>query len=179
MLARSFVKRSNESRNERRFTRYASRITGVEQDQWVHIAVRALARGDRTTAQIERLLATKGASPTQIRAAVRQLTSLKYLDDEAFASRWVERRLSRMPMGRARLQDELLATGCAEHIVHTTLRAAYRKISEQDLARLVLMKASRTASAKTPGRVARLLSQRGFDEDTIEIVMGPLMRDGS
>jgi regulatory protein len=147
-------------------------------DQWVHIAVRALARGDRTTAQIERLLVAKGASPAQIRVAVRQLTSLKYLDDEAFASRWVERRLSRMPMGRARLQDELLATGCSEHIVHATLRAAYRKVSEQDLAMQVVTRASRTASAKTPGRVARLLSQRGFDEDTIETMMGPLMREG-
>jgi regulatory protein len=173
------VKRSNESGNERRFTRYASRITGVEQNQWMHIAIGALARSDRTTAQIERLLAAKGASPAQIRVAVRQLTSLKYLDDEAFASRWVERRLSRMPMGRARLQDELLATGCAEHIVHTTLRAAYRKVSEQELAMQVLTKVSRTASEKKPRRVARLLSQRGFDEETIETVMGPLMRERS
>ena len=82
-----------------------------------------------------------------------------------------------MPMGRARLQDELLATGCSEYIVHTTLRAAYRKVSEQDLAAQVLTRVSRTASAKTPGRVARLLSQRGFDEDTIETVMGQLMRE--
>ena len=80
-------------------------------------------------------------------------------------------------MGRARLQDELLSTGCSEHIVHTTLRVAYRKVSEQDLAMQVVTRASRTASAKTPGRVARLLSQRGFDEETIETVMGPLMRN--
>ncbi len=146
-------------------------------DQWLHIAVRALARSDRTTAQIERLLVAKGASPAQIRVAVRQLTSLKYLNDEAFASRWVERRLSRMPMGRARLQGELLATGCSEYIVHTTLRAAYCKVSEQDLAAQVLTRVSWTASAKTPGRVARLLSQRGFDEETIETVMGQLMRE--
>jgi hypothetical protein len=30
---------------------------------------------------------------------------------------------------------------------------------------------------QTRGRIARLLSQRGFDEDTIETVMGPLMRE--
>ena len=158
--------------------RIASKAAATS-DQWLELAVRALARSDRTTAQIERLLLAKGASPAQIRVTVRRLTSLQYLNDEVFAVRWAERRLARMPMGRARLQDELLATGCSERIVHATLRSTYRKVSEQDLAVQVLAKASQTFSAKTPGRVARLLSQRGFDEDTIETVMGSLMREGS
>ena len=165
-------------RNEQLETRNMKLETRTP-DQWLQLAVRALARSDRTTAQIERLLVAKGASPAQIRVTVRRLTSLQYLNDEVFAVRWAERRLARMPMGRARLHDELLATGCAERIVHATLRAAYHKVSEQDLAVQVLTRASRTASAKTPSRVARLLSQRGFDEDTIETVMGPLMREGS
>ena len=146
-------------------------------DQWLQLAVRALARSDRTTAQIERLLSAKGATPSQVRMAVRRLTSLKYLDDVAFAARWADRRLARMPMGRARMQEELLATGCPEPIVHATLRAAYRKVSEQDLAMQVVTMAGKISSAKTRDRVARLLSQRGFDEDTIETVMGPLMRE--
>jgi regulatory protein len=138
------------------------------------MAVRALARSDRTTAQIERLLAAKGASPSQIRAAVRRLKSLRYLDDVAFAARWADRRLARTPMGHARLQEELLATGCPEHIVRATLRAIYRKVSEQDLAMQVVAMVGRATSEKTPGRVARLLNQRGFDEDTIERALGML-----
>jgi regulatory protein len=148
-------------------------------DQWLQLAVRALARSDRTTAQIERLLAVKGASPSQIRATVRRLASLRYLDDVMFATRWADRRLARMPMGRARLQEELLATGCPEPIVQATLKAAYRRVSERDLAMQVVTMASRTTSAKTPGRIARLLNQRGFDEETLETVMGPLMRERS
>jgi len=148
-------------------------------DQWRQLAVRALARSDRTTAQLERLLAAKGASPTQVRTVVRWLISLRYLDDVAFAARWADRRLARLPMGRARLQAELLATGCPEQIVQATLRASYRKVSEQDLATQVVAMAGRTSSEQTRGRIARLLSQRGFDEDTIETVMGPLMREGS
>jgi regulatory protein len=139
--------------------------------------VRALARSDRTTAQIERLLAAKGAYPSQIRAAVRRLTSLRYLDDVAFASRWADRRLARMPMGHTRLEEELLATGCPEYIVRATLRDIYRKVSEEDLAMQVVAMVGRPTSAKTPGRVARLLNQRGFDEDTIETVMGPLLHE--
>ena len=161
-----------------RFTSHVRREASPS-DRWLQLAVRALARSDRTTVQIERLLAAKGASPSQVRAAVRRLTLLKYLDDVVFATRWADRRLARMPMGRARLQAELLATGCPEHIVHATLRATFRKVSERDLAMQVVTMAGRTTSAKTRGRIARLLSQRGFDEDTIETVMGPLMREGS
>ena len=166
------MKRSDESENERRFT-------GIEQDRWLQLAVRALARSDRTTAQIERLLTAKGASPAQIRAAVRRLRALRYLDDEAFAARWADRRLARLPMGRARLLEELLATGCPEHIVRTTLRITYSKVSERDLAMQVVKMAGRAGSSQGLGRLARLLNQRGFAEDTIETVMAPLMRDGS
>jgi regulatory protein len=143
-------------------------------DQWLDLGVRALARRDRTTDQIAKLLAAKGASPTQVRTVVRRLTSLKYLDDAAFALRWVERRLARMPMGRARLQEELLATGCPESIVQETVRASYRKVSEGDLARQVVATAGKLTSLRMRGRVARLLSQRGFDEDTIETALGML-----
>ena len=104
---------------------------------------------------------------------------LRYLDDVAFAARWADRRLARMPMGRARLQDELLATGCPEHIVQATLQVTYRKVSERDLAMQVVAMAGRTTSTRMLERLARLLSQRGFDEDTIETVMGPLMRERS
>jgi len=148
-------------------------------DRWLQLAVRALARSDRTSAQIEKMLAAKGAASSQIRAAIRRLTSLGYLDDVAFAARWTDRRLARMPMGCARLQEELLATGCPEHIVHAALRATYRRVSERELAMQVVAMAGRTPSARTPGRVTRLLNQRGFDEDTIETVMGPLIWEGS
>ena len=157
------------------------RVTGKtaapSPDQWLQLAVRALARSDRTTVQVERLLAAKGASPSQVRGTILRLTSLRYLDDAAFAGRWADRRLARMPMGRARLQEELLATGCPEQIVLATLRATYRKVSELDFALEVIAKAGRATSGQTLGRLARLLNQRGFDEDTIETVMGPLLRE--
>jgi len=157
----------------RRFTNKAA----PSSDQWLQLAVRALARSDRTTTQVERLLAAKGASPAHIRATVRRLIALRYLDDAAFAARWADRRLARMPMGRVRLQEELLTTGCPADIVQATLRAAYRKVSERDLAIQVIATAGRTSSVQTLGRVARLLNQRGFDEDTIETVMGPLLQE--
>lgn len=155
----------------------SKRVTALSPDYWLQLAVRALARSDRTIAQIERLLAAKGASPSQVRATVRRLTMLRYLDDAAFAARWADRRLARMPMGRARLQEELLATGCPEHIIQATVRAIYRTVSERDMAMQVVTMAGRATSTTSLGRLTRLLSQRGFDEETIETVMGPLMRE--
>jgi SOS response regulatory protein OraA/RecX len=38
----------------------------------------------------------------------------------------------------------------------------------------VVAMSSRATSAQTLGRVARLLNQRGFDEDTIETALGML-----
>jgi uncharacterized protein with PIN domain len=43
----------------------------------------------------------------------------------------------------------------------------------------VVTMAERTTSTQMLGRLARLLNQRGFDEDAIETAMGPLMREGS
>jgi len=173
--------KSRQSRASRtddgiRFTRNA-RLATPTPDQWLQLAVRALARRDRTTAQVATLLAAKGASPTQVRSVVRRLTSLKYLDDAAFAARWADRRLARMPMGRARLQEELLATGCPEQAVQAALEARYRAVSERDLAMQVVTAKGTMSSSRMLGRVARLLSRRGFGEDTIETVMGPLMRE--
>ena len=143
-------------------------------DRWLQLAVRALARRDRTTAQVATVLTAKGASPTLVRSVVRRLTSLKYLDDAAFAARWADRRLARMPMGRARLQEELLATGCPEQVVRAALEAGYRKVSERDLAMQVVTAMGTMTSPRMLGRAARLLSQRGFGEDTIETVLGML-----
>jgi SOS response regulatory protein OraA/RecX len=63
--------------------------------------------------------------------------------------------------------------------VLATVRATYRKVSERDLAMQVVAMSSRATSVETLGRVARQLNQRGFDEDTIETVMGPLISEGA
>ena len=159
--------------------RGTGQATPSSSNQWLQIAVRALARSDRTTVQIEQLLEAKGASPAMVRATIKRLIGLRYLDDVAFAARWAERRLARMPMGRARLQEELCATGCSEQIVQATLRAIYHKMSEQDFAQQVVTMAGQINSVEARSRLVRRLNQRGFDEDTIETVLGPLMREES
>ncbi len=134
---------------------------------YLDLAIRYLARTDRTTAQVERYVQEKGASRTQGRAVVRELERRGYLNDQAYATRWAETRLSRHPMGRERLKAELLSRGFEESVTERALRQAYRSISEQELACQALEgRATRTR----PMQWVRFLRQRGFDDDTIQQV---------
>src|SRR2546428_12457645 len=72
-------------------------------------AVRYLARGDRSAAQVQRHLAGRGLPGAAIRRALRTLQRLGYVDDEAGARRMAEARLARRPMAREALAAELEA----------------------------------------------------------------------
>lgn len=134
---------------------------------YLNLAVRYLARTDRTVAQVERYLRDKGATRPKAAAVVRELERLGYVNDQAYAVRWAETRLARRPMGRERLKAELLQRGFEEPVVERALKKAYRSISEQELACQVLEgRTSRTG----PLQWVRLLRQRGFDDETIQQV---------
>jgi regulatory protein len=139
------------------------------------IAVRYLASRDRTAAQVERFLLHKGAAPAEVREIVGRLSRLRYVDDRAYAERWIEARLARRPMGRARLEAELLAHGVSDTLVGQAMREALRNLDEETLARCALSMTRRAGRRLTPGQAMRLLRQRGFEEETVERIMGVLL----
>lgn len=141
------------------------------------IAVRYLARRDRTVVQVERFLVHKGASPSEVREIVTRLSRLRYLDDRAYAERWVAARVARRPMGRARLEAELSGRGVAEKVAVQAIRGALRDLDEETLARRVLSSARRTGRRLTLRQSVRLLRQRGFEEETVERIMGRYIAD--
>lgn len=136
------------------------------------LAVRYLARWDRTVAQVEQFLRAKGASPAQARQTIGRLSDLRYLNDRAFAERWIERRLARQPMGRVRLKAELLAKGIADDVAEAAVRDVLRGLDEEALARRALHARQRKGRQPTPMQAVRLLRQLGFEEDTIDRMMG-------
>jgi regulatory protein len=141
-------------------------------DRWITLAVRYLARWDRTVAQVERFLRDRGASPAQVKQTIGRLSDLRYLNDRAFAERWIERRLARQPMGRVRLKAELLAKGIADDGAERAVREAFRGLDEEALARRALHVRQRKGRRLTRMQAVRLLRQWGFEEDTIERMMG-------
>ncbi len=122
---------------------------------------------------------SKGASPSEARHATDRLSGLRYLDDLAYARRWVETRLARRPMGRERLKAELSAKGVAEALAEEAIREALHAMDEETLARLALRSYERKGRRILPGQAAQHLRRRGFEEDTIErIIRGSTDTEG-
>jgi len=147
------------------------RETPSDPDRWLDLAIRYLARVDRTTVQVERFLGAKGATPAQIKQTIRRLSEHRYLNDRAYAERWIESRLARRPMGRERLAAELVAKGLTETVVAQAVAKALGATEEAALARRALSIERRRGRRLTPIRALSLLRQRGFGEDTIERIM--------
>jgi len=131
------------------------------------MAIRYLGRAERTASQVQHYVQEKGASRVQGHAVVRELQRRGYLDDQAYATRWAEARLSRRPMGRERLKLELLRRGFEDTVAERALCSAYRSVSEQELACQAL---EGHTTRMRPLQWVRFLRQRGFDDDTIQQV---------
>lgn len=144
----------------------------VADDPWMKLAVRYLSRFDRTTKQVEDFLRTRGASPAQIARTIRRLEALRYLDDSAYAERWITSRLTRGPFGTARLRAELLQRRLSEAVIDAALSRLLGEIDEDTLARRAMGLKQRRGSSLSRQQTLRLLRQRGFEEDVISRIMG-------
>lgn len=140
-----------------------------EEGKWLQLAVGYLAVRDRTSLQVRRLLHRKGVSRTQIERVLRRLFQLGYLNDRAYAERWIAGRLASRPMGRERIKAELTEKGIDPAMIEDLLR---NFPDERTLARSAVDSWHRTGREMTPIKVVRWLRQRGFDEETIRCMIG-------
>lgn len=151
--------------------RTAGRAQHVGDEALLSAALRFLSYCDRTQAQVTAYLDRRGASPGRARAVLAQLRAWGYLDDDAFALRWARDRVARRPMGRARLEAELLAKGFNEETTAGTVRTIYCDRTETELAEALLAK-SDGRSRRSVAQQAALLRRFGFQDETIESVLG-------
>ncbi len=135
-------------------------------------AVRYLAARDRSEAQFKAHLAKVGATPARIRALTTLFRARGYLDDAAFAMRMCRSRLARRPVGRARLEAELVRRGVDSAVVRRTLDLVYGEAGEEQLAARLLRASPLRAGRSDLARRIGLLQRSGFSEETIETVLG-------
>lgn len=147
-------------------------------NEWFDRAVRYLARFDRTAAQVERFLTSKGASSTQIKQVVSRLLALRYLDDRAYATRWVETTMARRPVSREGLKSELVTRGLSEALADEVIGDALQDVDEETLARRALQRQRHHGRRFRPRQVASFLRQRGFAEETIERIISDCTTEG-
>lgn len=154
-----------------RTTRARPRAIPTSLDAVIRLAVRFLAQRDRTVAQVEGFLRSRGVDPPHIEQAICRLTDLRYLDDLAYAQRWVEKRLATKPMGPERLKAELQAKGISDGLTDGVLTEVFQHHSEEIVARRAIQ-GMRSAQRY----VARFLHQRGFSDEVIERMMTEFKR---
>jgi regulatory protein len=163
--------RSELTKSEYDDRRRVKRRIAQSGEEWLHRAVRYLARFDRTAAQVRRFLTNKGASRTQVLQVIARLSALRYLDDRAYAARWIQATLARRPMGLDRLKGELIAKGLGETLADDAIVEGLGGLDEEMLARRALD--LKRGGRKSPRqRTVSLLRQRGFAEEIIERIIG-------
>jgi regulatory protein len=131
-------------------------------------AVELLAGQERSLAQVQQALQTRGYPEEEIAAALQRVRELGYLDDRRVAQARSRRFFAEgrsLADARRRLEaqgiDPALARACAEEA------AAAAGHSEEAAARALL------AQRKLSGlKAARLLASRGFEEGLIASLVG-------
>jgi regulatory protein len=126
------------------------------------LAGRALARRDRSAAELEAQLERRGIDAEEREAAVGRLTELGYIDDERFARNRAEA-LAERGYGDAAIVHDLEQRGIGADVVEQALAEL-----APETARAARIAAVSGSTAKT----ARALAAKGFSEDAIEAAVG-------
>ncbi len=134
-------------------------------------ALRYLARRDRTEAQMKAYLTRLGASSAHVGSIIKRLVEQGYLNDERYGFRWASARLARLPMGRERLEAELIGQGLERDTVEQTLQQVYGERSERELALALLRRKYDVRNPASRSGGATMLRRYGFTEETIEAVL--------
>jgi len=145
-------------------------------------AARLLEARPRSTAEIRRRLAESGYRTDLVEEALARLTSLGYLDDEAFARAWIESRDRSRPRGERALRAELRRKGVAEDVVADVIEdrappgagglaevGAGESPDDLAAARLLARRGAAAAREVDPrrrrARAYALLARNGFDPE--------------
>lgn len=117
----------------------------------------------RSEYELREYLKRKKQSPALIEKTLNKLSKLGYVDDEAFAKRWVEHRRSIKPISSLKLRAELKQKGIASEWIE----AALHENSDDGAAikRLIEKKAGKYADRN---KLMQYLARQGFRYDDIK-----------
>jgi regulatory protein len=110
-------RRSPEAVAERR----AARGEITELEPVVEFAARFLEARSRSVGEVRRRLTSAGFRPALVEDAITRLIEVGFLDDEAFATSWVESRDRARPRGEHALRRELALKGIERGLVDQVL----------------------------------------------------------
>jgi regulatory protein len=104
-------------------------------------AAKLLAARQRSVAELrERLLAGRGATKENVEEVIARLREYGYLDDAKFAQSYASLRLRERPIGRRRLERDLLVKKVDKETASTALDEIFDTTPEAELIDLAIAK---------------------------------------
>ena len=143
------------------------------------LALEALGRKERTTAELATLLEERGCEPADVEAAVSALTEFGELDDERFARRFAEDKRELRGWGPERIGEALRARGLPDFLVASALAG---DSPEEQVRRATVLLARRAAPLATDaerGRALSYLTRRGYDYEIAYEAIRATARDAA
>lgn len=149
------------------------------------LAMGALARRGRSVREMQRWLATKGATQRQSAAVIDRLSSAGLLDDAKFAESFVRARVLGRGASIWRLRSELARRGIARDIADRAIAAVTEETGTDELgiARREAAKKWRALGKVEPPvakrRLIAYLRRRGFSGAIVSTIVRELARPSS
>lgn len=140
-------------------------------------ALRLISRRPRSEKEVRDYLKKKKSSPTLVEAVIKKLKKVGQIDDSAFASWWVEQRLTFRPRGKFGLTMELRQKGIDKTIIKQMID---EKFDELPLAKKAVQKKLKTYQnlprEERKQKIAAFLARRGFSWGTIKKVLEEILK---
>lgn len=153
-------------------------------DRLFGYAVNLLARAARTERELRlRLSRPAWSSAAIVEDVMAALTRYGYVDDDAYARRYAERRAAAGRSGARRLRLELRAKGIQDRdLIEQAVAEAFERTPEVDAVDALIAKRTRGRPVTDPNDMRRLrdfLLRRGFDPETVYERLRAVSRDAS
>jgi regulatory protein len=136
------------------------------------LAAGALARKERTVAELREWLAARDVEPAEIEAALERLIAIGELDDERFARRYAEDKRELRGWGPDRIRETLVERGIDR--AHAEAAVAGESPTEQAerAAALLLGRGVNLEREAGRGRALAYLARRGYDYEVAYQAVG-------
>jgi regulatory protein len=149
-------------------------LEGVDEiSRATHQAVRLLSYRPRSKNEISTRLRRNGFGDEAISAAIGRMEELGYINDEDFATFWVENRQQHRPRGRRLIAQELRAKGVSQEVAEQAVEEAGIDEFSQAL-ELAQKRAERMRGLEREvwrRRMAGFLQRRGYNWDVTRRVL--------
>lgn len=143
-------------------------------------ALNILSRKSITSHDLGAKLAEKGYEDIVICEVIKDLESLGYIDDESYASMYLEYCLEKM-WGKKKITYEMKQKGISDEIIEMVLGAYEDETALEQMTEVIKQKYMHLclSDPKTKAKISRYFASRGFDFSQINTAINIVAKENS